>query len=138
MWIALDPVPEEAALRFIVGSHRWNRWFVPRRFIDQVPYAAAQGRFEILPEFDEEIAALGHEVVSTPVQPGDVVAFHYRTVHSAPGNPLAGRRRAVSLRYVGDDATMATRPWLHSPPFEGVVDGATLEGDPRFPVAYTV
>jgi ectoine hydroxylase-related dioxygenase (phytanoyl-CoA dioxygenase family) len=137
-WIALDPVPEESALRFIVGSHRWNRWFVPRRFIDQVPYAEAQDRFEILPEFDEEIAALGHEVLVTPVQPGDVVAFHYRTVHSAPGNPLASRRRAVSFRYVGDDAVMATRPWLHSPPFENVVDGASLDGDERFPVCHMV
>jgi ectoine hydroxylase-related dioxygenase (phytanoyl-CoA dioxygenase family) len=132
-WIALDPVPADTALRFIVGSHRWNRWFVPRRFIDQVPYADAQGRFEILPEFDDEIAALGHTVITTPVEPGDVVAFHYRTVHSAPGNLLPSRRRAVSMRYVGDDAVMATRPWLHSPPFENVVDGKTLDDDPRFP-----
>jgi ectoine hydroxylase-related dioxygenase (phytanoyl-CoA dioxygenase family) len=78
-WIALDVVPEETALRFILGSHNWGRWFVPRRFIDQVPYADAQDRFEILPEFDDEIAALGHRVVATPVTPGDVVAFHYRT-----------------------------------------------------------
>jgi ectoine hydroxylase-related dioxygenase (phytanoyl-CoA dioxygenase family) len=132
-WIALDPVPVKSALRFIVGSHRWGRWFVPRRFVDQAPYADAQERFEILPEFDDEIAALGHQVVSKPVAPGDVVAFHFRTVHSAPGNLGEGQRRAVSFRYVGDDATMATRPWLHSPPFENVVDGAALD-DERFPL----
>jgi ectoine hydroxylase-related dioxygenase (phytanoyl-CoA dioxygenase family) len=132
-WIALDPVPVKSALRFIVGSHRWGRWFVPRRFVDQAPYADAQERFEILPEFDDEIAALGHQVLSTPVAPGDVVAFHFRTVHSAPGNLGEGQRRAVSFRYVGDDATMATRPWLHSPPFENVVDGAALD-DERFPL----
>jgi ectoine hydroxylase-related dioxygenase (phytanoyl-CoA dioxygenase family) len=135
-WIALDAVPEESALRFIAGSHLWGRWFVPRRFVDHVPYADAQDRFEILPEFDDEIAALGHTVISTPVEPGDIVAFHFRTVHSAPGNLRASRRRAVSFRYVGDDATTATRPWLHSPPFDGIVDGAPLDGDGRFPVCF--
>lgn len=133
MWVALDPVPVESALRFIVGSHRWDRWFVPRRFIDQQPYAEAQDRFEILPDLDEEIAALGHEVISAPVEPGDVVAFHYLTVHGAPGNPLTQRRRAVSFRYVGDDAVLALRPWMHSPPYPDVVPGRPLADDLRFP-----
>ena len=31
MWIALDPVPATSGLRFIAGSHRWDRLFVPRR-----------------------------------------------------------------------------------------------------------
>ena len=138
MWIALDPVPEDTAMRFIAGSHAWQRWFVPRRFVDHVPYADAQDRFEILPEFDDEIERLGHRVVACPTQPGDLVAFHYRTVHGAPGNPLTQRRRAVSLRWLGDDATFRLRPWLHSPPFEqrALFEGEPLDGDERFPVVF--
>ena len=78
-----------------------------------------------------------HTIVRFDIEPGDVIAFHYRTVHAAPGT--AGltnrRRRAVSLRYIGDDAVFALRPWLHSPPFEqrDLVVGQALD-DPRFPL----
>ena len=60
-----------------------------------------------------------------------------RILHAAPGTAglTNARRRAVSLRYFGDDAVFALRPWLHSPPFEpnGLVVGQPLD-DPRFPV----
>ena len=73
MWIGLDAVSDDRAVQFLTGSHQWNRWFVPRRFVDHVPYADAQERFEILPEFDEEIEQLGHHVVQFATQPGDVI-----------------------------------------------------------------
>jgi len=58
------------------------------------------------------------------------------TLHSAPGNELATRRRAVSLRWLGDDATFASRPSTASPPDEpnGLTPGDTLGDDPRFPL----
>lgn len=138
MWIGLDPVPADRAVRFLVGSHRWDRWFIPRKFIDHTPYAAEQDRYELLPDIDALIDQdpLGFPTVSFATEPGDVVVFHYRTLHDAPGNPSAGqRRRAVSLRWVGDDATWATRPWQVSPPFEadGLAVGDPLD-DARFPV----
>ena len=142
LWVALDPVPAEAGMRFLAGSHRWNRWFVPRRFVDHESYAAADDRFELVPDVDAAIDAgadvVGHpvELRSFDVEPGDVIAFHYRTLHDAPGNTLATRRRAVSFRWVGDDATFATRPWQVSPPYEpdGLTVGGGLGDDARFPV----
>lgn len=140
MWIGLDPVPVERAMRFLAGSHRWNRWFIPRKFIDHTPYAPESGRYELLPDVDQLIAddPGEHRVVSFATEPGDVVVFHYRTLHDAPGNASAvERRRAVSLRWVGDDATWAERPWQVSPPYEA--DGLSV-GDPlddtRFPVVF--
>ncbi|MEY3030335.1 MAG: hypothetical protein RL058_698 [Actinomycetota bacterium] len=139
MWIALDPVPESSALRFIAGSHRWNRWFIPRRFIDHAPYGTADHRYEQLPDrfvgSDGELD--GETVISLPVEPGDVVCFHFRTLHGAPGNPNATARRAVSLRWVGDDAVWAERPWPVSPTFEseGLEVGDSLD-DERFPVIH--
>ena len=72
--------------------------------------------------------------------PGDVVAFHFRTLHAAPGTTSAdrhhgGRRTVVSFRYLGDDARWATRPWKTSPPFadEGLVPGDVLD-EGRFPI----
>jgi ectoine hydroxylase-related dioxygenase (phytanoyl-CoA dioxygenase family) len=147
MWIALDPVPASSGLRFVAGSHRWDRLFVPRRFIDHEPYLDGSDvdrvrrnggpggtRYEIVPDIDAEID--GHRVLSWDIEPGDVIAFHFRTLHDAPGNDLPTRRRAVSLRWLGDDATFGTRPWVTSPPFEpdGLVVGGPLDGDPRFPL----
>ena len=76
-----------------------------------------------------------HEIVSFDMQPGDVIAFHYRTLHSAPGTAgrTTSRRRAVSFRYLGSDARFATRPWLHSPPYEPIAPGQPLD-DARFPL----
>ena len=135
LWVALDRVPASSGMRFLAGSHRWDRWFVPRKFIDHTPYAAADDGYELVPDVDAMIAD-GAEVLSFDVEPGDVVAFHYRTLHDAPGNDLATRRRAVSFRWVGDDATFAERPWEVSPPYgpEGLDVGGPLGDDPRFPV----
>ena len=140
MWIALDPVPLDTAVRFVAGSHRWDRWFIPRRFVDHTPYGPEAGRYEHLPDVDELIAAEPdtHRILAFAVEPGDVVVFHYRTLHGAPGNPSAERRRrVVSLRWVGDDAVWAERPWQVSPPYDA---GGLRPGDPlddaRFPVAF--
>ncbi|MGI9646720.1 MAG: phytanoyl-CoA dioxygenase family protein [Ilumatobacteraceae bacterium] len=134
MWIALDPVPAGSGVRFIAGSHRWGRWFVPRMFLDHTPYAEGDNRFELVPDLDGELEE--HRVLAWNVEPGDVIAFHDRTLHDAPGNELGTRRRAVSLRWLGDDATFATRPWQVSPPYEadGLTVGGSLDGDARFPL----
>ncbi len=138
MWIALDAVPTNAALRFVAGSHLWNRWFIPRKFIDHTPYSNEIDRYELLPDIDTMIAEHPdqHRVLSFEVEPGDVIVFHYRTLHDAPGNPsLSKSRRAVSLRWVGDDAVWAERPWQVSPPYEpeGLKVGDPLD-ETRFPL----
>jgi len=134
MWIPLDRVPASSGVRFIAGSHRWDRWFVPRRFLDHVSYAPADGRFEVVPDLDAELD--DHRVLSFDLEPGDLIAFHYRTLHDAPGNDQATPRRVVSLRWLGDDARFATRPWQVSPPYEpeGLEVGGSLDGDRRFPL----
>jgi ectoine hydroxylase-related dioxygenase (phytanoyl-CoA dioxygenase family) len=134
LWIPLDPVPAPIALRFIRGSHLLPRRFIPNRFVDDSPYTKAAPGFELFPTV-EELEDLGDTVVC-PAAPGDVVAFHFRTLHSAPGTiSHASRRRVISMRYLGDDARWITRPWKTSPPFEpeGLNDGDELD-DARFPI----
>jgi len=134
LWVPLDPVPGAAGVEFIVGSHLWNRRFVPRKFVDHTAYVVGADDFELVPDLDGERSE--HTIVSFDLQPGDVLAFHYRTLHCAPGTAgrTTTRRRAVSFRYVGADARFATRPWLHSPPFEPIAPGQPLD-DERFPLA---
>ena len=77
-------------------------------------------------------------VVGWAMQPGDAVAFNFRTLHGAPANTTKNRRRAISFRWVGDDARFAKRKGRTSPPFPhiDVVDGAKFDG-PDFPVVYS-
>jgi ectoine hydroxylase-related dioxygenase (phytanoyl-CoA dioxygenase family) len=134
LWLALDSVPSSIALRFIAGSHLLPRRFIPNRFVDDSPYTTAAPGFELFPCADE-LEQLGNTVVC-PTEPGDVVAFHFRTLHSAPGTTdHASRRRVVSFRYIGDDVRWTSRPWKTSPPFEpqGLHDGDELD-DIRFPI----
>jgi ectoine hydroxylase-related dioxygenase (phytanoyl-CoA dioxygenase family) len=71
------------------------------------------------------------------MEPGDAVAFHYGVLHGARGNTAGARRRAFSLRLVGDDARYVERQGPTSPPFPGhaMVAGDTLRED-WFPVIY--
>ena len=32
MWIPVTPVSKESCLTYVGGSHKWGRWFVPRKF----------------------------------------------------------------------------------------------------------
>ena len=72
-------------------------------------------------------------------QQGDAIFFDFLTVHGAPGFPYQSRRRVLSLRYLGDDARHAPRPWRTSPPFDGLQSrlpaGAAMD-HPLFPVVW--
>ena len=71
------------------------------------------------------------------MDPGDAVAFHYGILHGARGNETKKRRRAFSLRLVGDDARYVERPGPTSPPFPGhnMKPGDRLRED-WFPIIY--
>jgi ectoine hydroxylase-related dioxygenase (phytanoyl-CoA dioxygenase family) len=71
------------------------------------------------------------------MQPGDVIAFAFRTLHGAPANTTANRRRAISFRWVGDDARFVKRNGRTSPPFPDLEfeDGAPFQG-PEFPLVW--
>jgi ectoine hydroxylase-related dioxygenase (phytanoyl-CoA dioxygenase family) len=79
--------------------------------------------------------AEGMRVVEWEMEPGDAVAFDYRTLHGARGNEAGTRRRAFSLRMVGEDARYVERSGKTSPPYPGheMVAGLRLRED-WFPV----
>jgi ectoine hydroxylase-related dioxygenase (phytanoyl-CoA dioxygenase family) len=112
--VALDGVPAEVSLRFVAGSHAWGRLFAPRYFKDGSAYDGADA-YEPVPDIDA--APETYRVVSWPLEPGDALAFDFRTLHGAPGNPSAGRRRGFAARWFGDDARYVERPQPPSPPY---------------------
>ena len=117
MWAPVDPVAPESTLEFLVGSHRWG-WRMPRTFLDAQAMWFPEGSLEELP--DIEAHRDDHDILGWALEPGDAVFFHMLTLHHAYGVPGIHRRRAFSLRFLGDDATHAPRPWRTSPPFAGL------------------
>lgn len=128
-WIPLDPVDDQSTLRLIAGSHRWNRDVLPVRWLGGEDFYPDPGGY--LPVPDPDADPDRYRVCSWALEPGDAVAFHFGVVHGARGNPGPSRRRAFSLRLVGDDARYVTRPGRTSPPFpgHGMVDGDRLRED---------
>ena len=138
LWVPLDPIPEKIALRAILGSHRWGKKFIPRKFVDQSPYVASASEYEPLPDSQQLDDAKNIECFEA--MPGDIVAFHFRTLHSAPStSDYPDRRRVVSFRYVDSDAVWSIRPWKTSPPLEprSLKPGDFLN-DQRFPLIKTL
>ena len=133
LWIPLDDVPRETTLEFISGSHLWKKFYRPQRF-DGSALNENDGLEEI-PDIN------GHrddyEIMGWAVQPGDAIAFDYRTIHGAPANTSQlDHRRAFSLRLVGDGTYFVRRPGIvTSPPFSDVTlnHGDVLTGD-AFPI----
>ena len=113
-WSPLDPV-REASLRCVVGSHKWPRAVLPTRWLAETKFYPDEAEFMPVPDPDAE----GMEVVEYEMEPGDAVAFHFRILHGARGNEAADRRRAFSLRLLGDDARYVDRQGKTSPPFPG-------------------
>ena len=136
MWLPVDPVPRSATLEIIAGSHR-GPWYLPRTFLDGHAKWFAPGELADLPDFDAEPG--DWRVLAWDLEPGDAVFFNMLSVHRAPGMVGAGRRRVVSVRFLGDDMVHAPRPWTTSPPFEGLADelpvGAAMDHE-LFPVLW--
>jgi len=127
LWVPLDPVPREWGVEFVAGSHKWDRLFRPRKFVG-ADYEQPDDGFEAMPDIDAERHA--HTLLSYDLEPGDCVAFHFRTVHGAPGNGSAtARRRAIAWRWTGDDARFVLRRGVMSPPFPEMAACALVAGD---------
>ena len=129
-WSPLDPV-REASLRCVAGSHLWPREVLPTRWVAETSFYPDPDLYMPVPDPDAE----GMTVLEWQMEPGDAVAFNYRTLHGARGNNAGTRRRAFSLRLVGDDARYVERPGRTSPPFpgHGMTAGQRLRED-WFPV----
>ena len=134
LWLPLDPV-NEASLRFIAESHRWEKMVRPVSWADDSDFY--DGAQDWIPVPDPDASPADTRILEWKMAPGDAVLFDFRTVHGARGNTHATRRRALSLRWVGDDARYAARPGRTSPPFPGhdMVPGQKLRMD-WFPIIW--
>lgn len=137
MWLPVDPVSRASTLEFVAGSHR-GPWLMPRTFMDAQATWFPEGTLQDLPDIDGDVARdpASHHILGWELEPGDAVFFHMLELHAAGGVEGPHRRRAFSVRFLGDDAVHAPRTWRTSPDFPGLADdlpaGAPLD-HPLFP-----
>lgn len=136
VWVTLDPVSRETSgLEYVKGSHRWGKRFNPENFGRGNRAAAlADEQNDIIPDIDSR--RHDYQFLSWDMVPGDCLVHHSLAVHGAPGNSSSAiRRRALSTRWLGDDAVYWPLPnaadgGLHD---SRLTKGAPVESD-MFPV----
>jgi ectoine hydroxylase-related dioxygenase (phytanoyl-CoA dioxygenase family) len=107
-WIPLDPVTRESSgLMYVRGSHQW-----PQRFKAISPdYVAAiiDEKMDDVPDINADPGR--YELLDWEMEPGDILMFHPLTLHGSHGNRhRTRRRRALALRWTGDDVVWAPSP----------------------------
>ncbi|XP_064647968.1 uncharacterized protein LOC135500432 [Lineus longissimus] len=124
IWMPLDPVIKENTLWFVKGSHNWDKWFYPRQFSTTETYKTINDdvthrKYEDVPHEEIDNNPDKYPILQWTCEPGDIVIFHNKCLHGAPGNPLKTHRRVFATRWLGDDSVLAKRPWEAAPPHMG-------------------
>lgn len=132
VWLCLEPVTlATGALRFVTGSSHgpaYEPYLPPERLADREPMPGGP-----LPNVDAEPDRF--QVFGFNTEPGDVVVFHPRSLHSANGSAMDRPRRTFSFRFIGDDVRWKWRSNVFYEDLKTVPlnDGDVLEL-PRFPL----
>lgn len=134
-WVPLDFVDAASgAMQFVRGSHRWPDLYRPNLFVSTQPIPNTEGR--LVPDVDALAAAGEVELLQWQLGPGDVSVHHARTLHAAGANTTARWRRALSVRYCGDDARYHLRPGAPRKPHHAEVREGDVLDHPRCPVVW--
>ena len=80
-----------------------------------------------VPDFDQMVGEA--RIISFETAPGDLTVHHARTIHAASGNlSPTRRRRAISVRYVGDGTKFKLVPGSPTKEHHGsLVEGELLD-----------
>ncbi len=122
------------SFRCVAGSHKWQKAVLPKKWLNEDNFYETQQDFMEVPDPDADKKM---EIKEFPMNPGDAVAFDFRILQGARGNISNSRRRAFSVRLLGDDARFIERGERTSPPFpnHGMISEQTLRQD-WFPIIY--
>lgn len=125
-WCPLDEVDAASgALSYAVGSHLSGEMYRPNLFVSPEPLPGTEG--SVVPTEPDG------PIVTIELAPGDVAIHHARTLHAAGGNHTASARRAVSVRYCGDDVRYRLRPGTPRKPHHTSIADGDLLGGPDCP-----
>jgi hypothetical protein len=100
-WITFEPLAKQDSLEFVPGSHLGPMYntskFDPRD--PTIPHDESLP-YPHLPNIEAERERW--PVISWPVEVGDVIFFHFRTLHGGAPTRVGQRRRTLTLRFFGE------------------------------------
>ena len=135
VWAPLDHVDHETgSVVYLRSSHKNKKVFKPNWFVVNEPLPDTKGKD--LPNIEIDDKKL--DLVRFDTKPGDLVVHHALTLHGAGANSSAARqRRAVSVRYCGDDSTYKIRPGAPKKPHhENIRTGEPVVDHPDCPLVW--
>ena len=112
LWIPFDTVTlKTGAVQYARGSHLEKQLYAPTPFSADSGYGALYVKMGFPPLPTEDVIRERYELSSWDTEPGDILIHHPLTLHFSAGNLSPDvRRRAVAVRYLGDDARWDARP----------------------------
>ena len=115
VWITTTDIEKSSSLVYYKGSHKSNKLFLPRSFKDGevIEYKNSHGF-----EFINDDNFNDYEKVSFDMKAGDAIVFFHNTVHKARSHNSKQIRKALSVRYLLDGATMTKKYVNATPPFD--------------------
>jgi ectoine hydroxylase-related dioxygenase (phytanoyl-CoA dioxygenase family) len=120
--VPLDPVSlANGGVEYVRGSHRWGKRYEPQVFSRSSSHESTPSdNLESPPDVDSRRDEF--DVAHFDTVPGDCILHHSLTLHGAPANTSTSIRRAIILRYLGDDVRYIGPRGSHVPPqpLEGV------------------
>jgi ectoine hydroxylase-related dioxygenase (phytanoyl-CoA dioxygenase family) len=127
-WAPLDPVTlTNGSLQFVAGSHLSKQELRPNFFVTTMAMPDTEG--DEVPDYfaaEHRTDDRGRRLLCWDLEPGDITVHQARTIHGAEGNPSrTQRRRAISVRYIGDDARFHLRRGAPQKPYQSTL----AEGD---------
>jgi ectoine hydroxylase-related dioxygenase (phytanoyl-CoA dioxygenase family) len=133
-WLPLESRDFELSLRCAAGSHKLDKEIRPTSWSNNESFYADDELFMDIPD----IECSDFEIKQWAIEPGDVVAFDFRTIHGAKANIKDEISRTLSFRLVGDDVTYRQRSGRTSPNFPDISQqtGERLRED-WFPTIWT-
>jgi len=126
-WVPLEAREEDVSLRCVVGSHKLPKEIRPTSWSTLDDFYVDDSSFMDIPDIDNG----GYEIRTWATEPGDTVAFNFKTIHGAKPNSGDTVNRTVSFRLVGDDVRYFRRSGRTSPNFPDISqdDGDRLRED---------
>jgi ectoine hydroxylase-related dioxygenase (phytanoyl-CoA dioxygenase family) len=115
-WIPLASRNKDISLKCVAGSHKLPAEIRPTRWSSEDSFYEDDTQFMDLPDIDNG----EYDIKAWAMQPGDVVAFNFKTIHSANRNSANTVNQTLSFRLVGDDARFIQRPGRTSPDFPDI------------------
>jgi ectoine hydroxylase-related dioxygenase (phytanoyl-CoA dioxygenase family) len=109
IWMTLDPLPRDCQLEFVSGSHKGPLYNAASwGDTDETEPLYTKSSMPRLPEIERDRDAF--EILSWDVGPADAVLFHPAILHGGAPTRAGGKRRTISLLFIGDDVRYVPRP----------------------------